>query len=48
MSEYTIARVRITEIEEQWAHVVGVERFETACAVMQELLDALDPGNARR
>ncbi|HNP56102.1 MAG TPA: MarR family transcriptional regulator [Gordonia sp. (in: high G+C Gram-positive bacteria)] len=39
---------RVAHIEQQWAGIVGAQRFEEACAIMQELLDALDPENARR
>ncbi|MCE5290861.1 MAG: MarR family transcriptional regulator [Nocardiaceae bacterium] len=39
---------QVAQIEARWAGIVGSERFETACSVMQELLDELDPDNARR
>jgi DNA-binding MarR family transcriptional regulator len=39
---------RVAEIQAHWANIVGAERFRAACAVMQELLDALDPADSRR
>jgi len=39
---------RVAEIETSWSAIVGDDRFESACSVMQELLDELDPENARR
>lgn len=39
---------RVAEIEANWANIVGADRFRAACAVMQELLDALDPVDSRR
>ena len=39
---------RVAEIETSWSVIVGADRFQAACAVMQELLDELDPENARR
>lgn len=39
---------RVAEIQVHWANIVGAERFRAACAVMQELLDALDPADPRR
>ena len=30
---------RVAHIEQQWAGIVGAQRFEEACAIMQELLD---------
>ena len=39
---------RVAEIEATWAAIVGNERFQAACGVLQELLDTVDPANARR
>lgn len=39
---------RVAEIEAMWASIVGDERFQATCEVMQELLNTLDPANARR
>lgn len=36
-------RAIIEQIEDRWATVVGVERFEDLCLTMQELLDEFDP-----
>ena len=38
---------RVAQIEEHWASIVGVERFTELCATLQELLDVLDPDEAR-
>jgi hypothetical protein len=41
------ARAVIEQIEAEYARIVGQERFEAACAVLQELLDAkADPRSA--
>ncbi|KRE29329.1 transcriptional regulator [Mycobacterium sp. Soil538] len=42
------AGARVAEIEATWAGIVGADRFEVACTVMQELLDSMDRDNARR
>lgn len=42
------AGTRVAEIEAVWSGIVGAERFEAACTVMQELLDTVDSDNARR
>ncbi|WP_068272440.1 MarR family winged helix-turn-helix transcriptional regulator [Aldersonia kunmingensis] len=39
---------RVADMERRWADVVGQERFDEMCRTMQELLDATDPGDARR
>ncbi|KMO84276.1 MarR family winged helix-turn-helix transcriptional regulator [Mycolicibacterium chubuense] len=39
---------RVAEIEARWADIVGADRFQAACAVLQELLDTLEPADARR
>jgi DNA-binding MarR family transcriptional regulator len=39
----TAGRAIIERIETDWAKAVGLERFETLCCTMQDLLDALDP-----
>lgn len=38
---------RVAEIEAHWARIVGEERFQVACHVLQELLLTLDPDDAR-
>lgn len=40
------AGARVFTIETQWANIVGQDRFEDACQVLQELLLALDPDDA--
>lgn len=42
------AGARVADIEAAWAGIVGADRFEAACEVLQELLDTVDPDNARR
>lgn len=39
---------RVATIEERWSLVVGDWAFTEMCAVMQRLLDSLDPSEARR
>jgi len=38
---------RTLDIENRWAALVGPRRFAEMCATMQELLDALNPGDSR-
>lgn len=38
---------RVAQIEENWASIVGAERFTEVCQTLQELLDVLDPDEAR-
>lgn len=36
------ASVRVAEIEDRWGSLVGHDRFNQACSVLDELLDTLD------
>ena len=39
---------RVADIEARWAEIVGARRFEQMCRTLQDLLDAVDPGDAHR
>lgn len=38
---------RVAQIEQQWAQIVGPERFADTCRTLQELLDALTSSDDR-